>query len=119
MRSISPGVRSQRSHRPKLPSIDNDDWSEDYNKRHGKSQRRFPRSKKQLTKGYGSINQREKIQSKKRESGKRKKDMHLRKKDPHLDTTRRLSNMNDDDSSCFSDSGSESDDSSYSSDFTR
>ncbi len=119
IRSISPGARSQRSHRPKLPSIDNDDWAEDNNERHGKPQRAVPakqsrRNKNQVAKGYGAMNQREKIESKKRDSRKVKKD-------PHLDITRKLSNnMNQDDSSSYSESGSESDDDScYSSDFTR
>ena len=39
------------------------------------------------------------------------------KKDPHLDTTMKLSNMKED--NLFSESGSESDESCYSSDFTR
>ena len=111
MRSLSPGARS---HRPKLPSIDNDDWEED-NERNRKTHsraytnKRSSRSRKQAAQGYGAINQRKNVRGKSRE---RKS-----KKDPHLDTTRKLSNMNEE--NLFSESGSESDESCYSSDFTR
>lgn len=124
LRSLSPAGSSQRSHRPKLPSIDNDDWEEG-NDHHGKSRSRNaatkranpsnrpPRGQKQTSRNYGSTNQREQIQAKSRDRSK--------KHDAHLDTTRKIKNGRKkiDYSDSESDSESDSDDSCISSDFTR
>ena len=122
IRSLSPGGRSQRSHRPRLPSIDNDDWGEG-NDHHGKSRsrgqatrrpnpsKRPPRAEKVVAKAknYGSTYEPERVQ----ERGRQK----LNKHDTQLDITTKIRNFGIDNH--VSDSESESDGSCISSDFTR
>ena len=116
MQSISPGARSHRSHRPKLPSIDNDDWEED-NEHRKKSRSHSALSKKhsskRLSKGqnqsyYGTTNHHERLDTR----GRGRKNS----VDPHLDITRQIHNKKEISYSSGSES-SESDGSCISSDF--
>jgi hypothetical protein len=135
IRSLSPGARSQRSHRPKLPSIDNDDWGEG-NVNPGKSRsrgaiskrvnvsKRPPRGQKHNMRSHSFTKKPEQNISREKEWQPRS-DSHLNttqrirnsNKNTHLDTTQRIRNSKK--SADYSDSESGSGESCISSDFTR
>jgi len=89
IRSLSPSVQSHRSHRPRLPSIDNDNWEEN-DQKHLKSQRnKTYRSKRESM--YGAT-----------DSSK----VHESQRDRYLESQKRDSEQDDissiDDESCIS-----------------
>ena len=127
IRSISPVARS---HRPKLPSIDNDDWGEGNDRTKGKSRshntssakrtnvaKRPPKWHKHSSKNYGSTNNNHKHDEKTKNNnfvrGRRRLS-----NDYGIDTTTKIRNVRKN-HHYSEDSESESDDSCISSDFTR
>lgn len=122
MRSLSPGSRSQRSHRPRLPSIDNDDWAEggDHQggsllrksaSKHSNAPKRPPKSQNQAKKNYGATSNNDIKSQQVLIRGRKGYD------NGNLDKLTKIRNSKQQE--YYSESGSDSVDSRISSDFTR